>query len=586
MAEESHTDRSTRDQDDTTDTTTLPKHLPSGYSAGIDTVTPSNHTSRAPSISEAEESSLRLQGGDIHRDLFRINARQKLHKRAATLGDIPRPSAPSFAPITSHEPFSASQQRAPGGFRRQFLVRQGSRLDNVYKPVTRNFVEFLDLYGSFAGEDLAESDDEDEDYTEDPESHPSQATETRPLLGRRQTTRRLKRTGDASKTKTFFTLLKAFIGTGILFLPKAFNNGGLLFSGITLVVVSLVTTFCFRLLLQCKAQYSGGYGEIGGAIGGRWLQATILGSITLSQIGFVCAGLIFTAQNLHSFAVAVAHGPEPISASILIALQVIILIPLALIRNISKLGGAALVADICIAIGLSYIYYYTINSISTNGLPSTVVLFNPDHFALTIGSAIFTFEGIGLLLPIQNSMKEPEAFAPLLYAVMGLITVVFTAVGALSYAAFGADTKIEIISNFPQDSRLVNAVQFLYSFAVLVGTPVQLFPPVRILESQLFGHLTGKKDAVTKWKKNGFRTLCVCVCALVAWAGMDDLDKFVSLIGSFACIPLVYIYPPLLHYRALARNGWVKAGDVAMMVVGVVAMVYTTFVTVSQWAQD
>jgi len=485
----------------------------------------------------------------------------------------------------SHEPFSASQQRAPGGFRRQFLVRQGSRLDNVYKPVTRNFVEFLDLYGSFAGEDLAESDDE-EDYTEDPESQPSQATETRPLLGRRQTTRRLKRTGDASKTKTFFTLLKAFIGTGILFLPKAFNNGGLLFSGVTLVVVSLVTTFCFRLLLQCKAHYSGGYGEIGGAIGGRWLQATILGSITLSQIGFVCAGLIFTAQNLHSFAVAVAHGPEPISASILIALQVVVLIPLALIRNISKLGGAALVADICIAIGLSYIYYYTINSISTNGLPSSVVLFNPDHFALTIGSAIFTFEGIGLLLPIQNSMKEPEAFAPLLYAVMGLITVVFTAVGALSYAAFGSATKIEIISNFPQDSRLVNAVQFLYSFAVLVGTPVQLFPPVRILESQLFGHLTGKKDAGTKWKKNAFRTVCVCVCALIAWAGMDDLDKFVSLIGSFACIPLVYIYPPLLHYRALARSRWVKAGDVAMMVVGVGMMGYTTFVTVSQWAMD
>jgi len=30
---------------------------------------------------------------------------------------------------------------------------------------------------------------------------------------------------------------------------------------------------------------------------------------------------------------------------------------------------------------------------------------------------------------------------------------------------------------------------------------------------------------------------------MVAWVGADDLDKFVALVGSFACIPLVYIYP-------------------------------------------
>jgi len=396
----------------------------------------------------------------------------------------------------------------------------------------------------------------------------------------------MQRKGDAGNIKTFFTLLKAFIGTGILFLPKAFNNGGILFSSITLVTVSLVTTFCFRLLLQCKQQYNGGYGEIGGAIGGKWLKATILGSITLSQIGFVCAGIIFCAQNLHSFAVAVAKGPEPISAAVLIALQVIVLIPLALIRNISKLGGAALLADVCIAIGLTYIYYYTISSIKSDGMPSSVVLFNPDHFTLTVGSAIFTFEGIGLLLPIQDSMAHPEKFSTLLYVVMGLITVVFTAVGALAYAAFGTDTKIEIISNFPQDSKLVNAVQFLYSFAVLVGTPVQLFPPVRILEGQIFGRFTGKKDMATKWKKNAFRTGMVVLCALIAWAGMNDLDKFVALIGSFACIPLVYIYPPLLHYKAMATTRAVQWGDLAMMLVGVAAMIYTTAVTISQWAQE
>jgi proton-coupled amino acid transporter len=54
---------------------------------------------------------------------------------------------------------------------------------------------------------------------------------------------------------------------------------------------------------------------------------------------------------------------------------------------------------------------------------------------------------------------------------------------------------------------------------------------------------TGKYNPYVKWKKNFFRFFMVGVCATLAWVGANDLDKFVALVGSFACIPLVYIYP-------------------------------------------
>jgi solute carrier family 36 (proton-coupled amino acid transporter) len=189
----------------------------------------------------------------MHRDLFRINAKAKLHQRAATFSH-PTPRR-SSVDLPSEE-ISASDQQAPGGFRRHFIQRQHRRLYSATSPVTKNFVEFLDLYGSFAGEDLAESEDESAIETEDEESRsPDVSRETRPLLGHRKSSRRAKKPGDASTTKSFFTLLKAFIGTGIMFLPKAFNNGGLLFSSITLVTVSLVSCLCFHLLLQCRKRY-------------------------------------------------------------------------------------------------------------------------------------------------------------------------------------------------------------------------------------------------------------------------------------------------------------------------------------------
>ncbi|KAL5115876.1 hypothetical protein ACEQ8H_006192 [Pleosporales sp. CAS-2024a] len=567
----------------------LEQHLDPGYTFSAEFDPQTRHTDGAPgsassSVRPVIESSLQLQGGDIHRDLYKIagqGQRAKLHQRAATFSHVHSFAPPSESDF-DHDELPIQDQLQPGGMRRQFLQRQSKRVSYISEPVTSNFISFLELYGNFAGEDLEESDDEHavEDEPEDGES--------RPLLGRRQSSRRLRERGDASQVKTFFTLLKAFIGTGIMFLPKAFKNGGMLFSTMTMMVVSVVTALCFELLLSCRKQFGeAGYGDLGRSISGPKMRALILVSITLSQLGFVCAGLIFTAENLASFSDAVSKTKgEPISTNALIGIQLIVLIPMSFIRNISKLGPAALLADIFIFIGLTYIYWYDISWIRrTGGFHPSIQLFNPRDFTLTVGSAIFTFEGIGLILPIQSSMKQPEHFSKLLYMVMILITVIFTSVGVLCYGTFGDKVSVEVITNFPQTSKLVNAVQFLYAMAVLVGTPVQLFPAMRNMELQIFGRASGKQSNLTKWKKNAFRTSLVLGTGIIAAVGASDLDKFVALIGSFACVPLVYIYPAYLHYKGVAERPWAKAGDVAMMVVGLVAMVYTTIITIARWAE-
>ncbi|KAK4142721.1 transmembrane amino acid transporter protein-domain-containing protein [Dichotomopilus funicola] len=565
------------------------EHLPTGYTAEFhsdDGATPGSATTASATTpvtegQETPESSLKLQGGDIHRDLFKLPAatRSQMHRRAATFHN-PR----EFHQDEDAPGLTVGDQLAPGGFRRAFLhQRHGNDFVAARLPITRNFVEFLDLYGSFAGEDLVDTDEEaitEEEEAGEGEDEEAGAGERRPLL-RPRASSRAPRNADAGTVKTFFTLLKAFVGTGIMFLPKAFNNGGILFSSIAMIYVSAITMVAFHLLLQCKLHYGGGYGEIGNAIAGPRMRALVLFSIALSQIGFVCAGIVFVAENLMTFFHAVTGGHSPFTSAGLIAMQVVVLVPLAWIRNISKLGPIALLADACILIGVGYIYWYTTSSLTTVGPDPTVVLFNPAHYTMTIGAAIFTFEGIGLILPIQSSMAQPEHFEPLLGVVMLLITVVFTSVGAVCYATFGEHTQIEIINNFPQDSALVNTVQVLYAIAVLAGTPVQLFPALRIVEGKIFGHMrSGKGSLRTKWTKNAFRFGVVVFCGLVSVAGTGNLDRFVALIGSVACVPLVYVYPAYLHWKGVATKRWVKWGDIALMVLGMVGMVYTSTVTI------
>jgi proton-coupled amino acid transporter len=64
--------------------------------------------------------------------------------------------------------------------------------------MTRNFVSFSRTYGSFAGVDLAES--EDETAIEDESRPVDEPNETRSLLGRRKSSRRAKKPSDASTT--------------------------------------------------------------------------------------------------------------------------------------------------------------------------------------------------------------------------------------------------------------------------------------------------------------------------------------------------------------------------------------------------
>jgi proton-coupled amino acid transporter len=559
----------------------IAEHLPSGYTAefvGVPTEVPAASSS-APNLigGQAEDSSLQLQGGDIHRDIFKAATRARMQRRAATFHHPPQDGTSGDEDL---EGLTVNEQLAPGGFRRAFLLQR--QKDDVWAarmPITRNFAEFLDLYGNFAGEDLAESDDEaitdDEEHGEE-----EQPSERRPLLGTRKSSRMQPKSATSSTLKSFFTLLKAFVGTGIMFLPKAFDNGGMLFSSITMVVVSAVTMVAFHLLLACKVRTGGGYGNIGEAIAGPRMRTLILCSITISQIGFVCSGIVFVAENLTSFLAAVTHGRSLISPTMIILMQILVLIPLSYIRNMAKLGAVALLADVFILIGVTYIYWYDIVHIASEGINPTVVLFNPSKYTLMIGAAIFTFEGIGLILPIQSSMAKPQHFEWLLGVVMFLITIIFTTVGMLCYATFGTDTSIEIINNYPQTSKFVNAVQFLYSIAVMAGAPVQLFPALRILEGKIFAHRSGKRSLGTKWKKNAFRSFMVFVCGGISILGTGNLDKFVALIGSFACIPLVYIYPAYLHYKGVATSRVVKVADIVFIVVGIVACVYTTIVTI------
>ncbi|WOO77782.1 Vacuolar amino acid transporter 3 [Vanrija pseudolonga] len=496
--------------------------------------------------------------------------------------------------------------KEPGGFRRNFVSARAAERGDEAPPMVRNVIDFLYLYGHFAGEDLDEDEDlEDEDEEAAAEQAAAEegrrrlgssrggspgpgtraANERSPLLKRSLSHGRQKRQkstpgqGTATVTQAWLMLLKGFVGTGILFMAKAFYNGGMVFSTVVLLAIAAISLWSFLLLVDTYLKVPMSFGDMGGHLYGKYMRISILTSIAVSQIGFVAAYTIFVAENLQAFVLAVTDCKTFISTRDLIFAQLLLFLPLSMIRNLAKLSFTALVADAFILLGLLYIGGTEISVIAKNGLPPPdVAAFNPKDFPLLIGTAVFAFEGIGLVIPIAESMKEPKKIHGALTGVMIIVATLFTTFGVLGYAAYGSKVQTVVIVNLPQEEHFVQGVQFLYSLAILLSIPLQLFPAVRIMETGLFSR-SGKHNPKVKWQKNIFRAGTVIFCSLLSWAGSSELDKFVSLIGAFACIPLCFIYPPMLHLRGCATTRRQKLLDCLLIAFGFIVGVYTTIQT-------
>ncbi|KAI9010105.1 transmembrane amino acid transporter protein-domain-containing protein [Hyaloraphidium curvatum] len=474
--------------------------------------------------------------------------------------------------------------------RRAFLVHR-ARTEGGRMPAipTRNFIEFLGLYGHFG---LLDPDDVS-DYGsggEEEEELPDVEWRIDELGHRRRRYQSAQGLYGTSPSKTFALLLKAFVGTGILFLPKAFSNGGLTFSLVSMVIMGFVSLYTMLILFWSSQSVNiigAGYGDVAEVLFGRWMRAFVLGSVAVSQVGFGTAYMIFIAQNVINVLYAAANLCSPLV--VLIAAQVVFYIPVIWIRRLGEFALLSLVADVFILTGVGYVCMRALEMIRREG-PAWEAGGKGMHLgigaspATFVGTAIFAYEGISLILPIANAMKDPGKFPLVLALVMLVIGCMMIVVGTLSYIAFGDTVATVIFNAMPRDDPLVPIIQLLYALAIVCSFPLSIYPAVRIFESWIFGTRGGKQSVRVKWLKNLFRTAAVVTMGAIAVFGSSNLDYFVSLVGSMFCTILMFVLPAMFDLK-LTKIPWRRAADIGLIAFGVVAFFYITYRNIIEWIE-
>lgn len=140
------------------------------------------------------------------------------------------------------------------------------------------------------------------------------------------------------------------------------------------------------------------------------------------------------------------------SIRLITAYLLIPMILLSWVPDLKYLAPVSMVANIFMGTGLGITFYYLVwdmPPLSSVPLVGTIESF-PQFFSITI----FAMEAIGVVMPLENSMKTPQHFVGIcgvLNKGMSGVTLVYIFLGFLGYVKYQDETLGSITLNLPTE---------------------------------------------------------------------------------------------------------------------------------------
>ncbi|XP_051927038.1 proton-coupled amino acid transporter 1 isoform X1 [Hippocampus zosterae] len=430
--------------------------------------------------------------------------------------------------------------------------------------------------------------------------------------GPARTQRHYERIGTQTGTsfcQTLIHLLKGNIGTGLLGLPLAVKNAGLVLGPVSLLCMGLIALHCMRVLVDCSHYLSAKmnrpsltYGE---AIQysmenvswlrrhSHWGKRTVNLFLIITQLGFCCVYFVFLSDNVKQ--VVEAANATTFNCQVDGGNQTQVLVPsfdsrlymlcflpafilLVFTPNLKYLAPLSLIANLVMATSLVLIYFYSITHIK---YPIDLPLVGQaKDYPLFFGTAIFAFEGIGVVLPLENKMHRPQSFPLVLYLGMGIVTFLYISLGTIGYICFGADIGGSITLNLP-NCWTYQAVKLLYCFGIFITFALQFYVPAEILIPSAVARVPEHWERAVELVLRAVLVIFTCTLAIL----IPELDLVISLVGSVSSSFLALIFPPILQVLTFHGEGLSPASltkNLVISFVGLVGFLAGTYVAIEQ----
>ncbi|XP_034837495.1 proton-coupled amino acid transporter-like protein pathetic [Maniola hyperantus] len=350
-------------------------------------------------------------------------------------------------------------------------------------------------------------------------------------------------------------LIKSCLGAGILGMHEAYMCGGIWTSlGLTFVVGFLVSYSMWMLVKSAQTMYGRlrvpklsypDLAEVAIATGPlkscrrfskafRYLTDIFL---FLYFNGTCCVFEIMIAQTLKQVLVSITD--YQISMSYLILIITVPLVGLCVIRSLKYLAPFSVIADLIVVLCVLTTMYYSISvAADLNKRPAWKSMHGLFRF---LGICLYSINGIGVALPIENNMRRPEYFRTVLQWGMPFVVTLVMIIGFFGYWAWGEQCHSPFTIHMPTKMILI-IMQGLLAITLGVTFAVHFWVPFRIIWHYLARHFKRKRGI---WERL-FRTIYVFLISCLSIA-FPNLGTWMTFLGNFFTAFLVFIFPAIME---------------------------------------
>ncbi|KAK0582778.1 hypothetical protein LWI29_029442 [Acer saccharum] len=378
----------------------------------------------------------------------------------------------------------------------------------------------------------------------------------------------------SSQPKTFANVFIAVVGAGVLGLPYSFKRTGWLMGLLMIFSVAVLTYYCMLLLVHTRRKLDcfdnglskiNSFGDVGFRVCGSVGRIVVDIMIILAQAGFCVGYLIFIANTMVNFfdeSTILGLSAKGFFIWVCFPFQ----LGLSSIATLTHLAPLSIFADV-IDLGAMGVVMVEDVIVFMTQMPEVRAFGGMSVFFYGMGVAVYAFEGIGMVLPLEAEAKDKDRFGNVLAWCMVFIALMYGSFGAFGYFAFGEETKDIITANFGAGVVSV-LVQLGLCINLFFTFPLMMNPVFEIVERRFWG---GEYCLWLRW-------LLVLVVSLVALF-VPNFTDFLSLVGSSVCCGLGFVLPSLFHLLVFKDEmGWKQwCLDMVIMILGIVLGVSGTW---------
>jgi sodium-coupled neutral amino acid transporter 11 len=365
-------------------------------------------------------------------------------------------------------------------------------------------------------------------------------------------------------------LVNSIVGAGIIGIPYALKESGLVAGVVLLVLASYFTDKSLRMLVELAHFHprlksfavltfedlmSLPFGEVGSNF--------ILASMLIVAYGAMVAYLLIIKDTVP---IVMGFGEDPGEGSfmqrefIMMITSLVIIVPLSMQRDMSSLSitsAISVIADV-ILVFIVGLYAPVEDSVGNAGGLTAVIKSSIINYGFFVGFGVLTTamccQHSAFIVSGSLHNLSSKRWSIVTFVSMSIACVLCAILGITGYLGFLEDTQGDVLNNFEYDALEGTIARLLLAFTMFFTYPMEAFVARHVIMKFLYdGDMDGDSAGASSCCNRRITwTFALYLATLIPALIVDDLGPVLSITGSLGGCCLAYIAPGLVY---LGING-------------------------------